>query len=183
MDTDNDQLTDGEEVLKYHTNPLDPDTDKGGVSDGVEVRRNSNPLDASDDLPKEAPKEIPKKVENAPANVGASIVLEGVVFDVNKATIKAESEPILYDKALKTLKENPTIEVEISGHTDNTGNAKKNQKLSADRAEAVKTWLVLRGVNPSRITTRGYGQDKPIAPNDTPENKQKNRRIEFARTK
>lgn len=174
-DTDGDQLEDGEEVNKYKTNPLDPDTDKGGVFDGVEVRRGSNPLDAADDFPKKADEFDVQKV-------GAAIVLDGVVFDVNKATIKPESEPIL-GKALKTMQENPNIEVEIRGHTDNSGKHDKNVKLSADRAESVKTWLISKGVVGTRISTKGFGPDSPIAPNDTPENKQKNRRIEFVRMK
>lgn len=174
-DTDGDQLEDGEEVNKYRTNPLDTDTDKGSVFDGVEVRRGTNPLDAADDIEK-------KKDSFDVEKIGAAIVLEGVVFDVNKATIKPESESIL-TKALKTFTDNPDIAVEIRGHTDNSGNAKKNQKLSADRAESVRQWMIARGVDGNRISTKGFGSDSPLAPNDTPENKQKNRRIEFVRTR
>lgn len=173
-DTDGDQLSDAEEVNTYRTNPLDPDTDKGSVYDGIEVRRGSKPLDAADDVPK------PKTDQFDVQSIGAAIVLEGVVFDVNKATIKPESEPILM-KALKTMEDNPNIEVEIRGHTDNSGKHDKNVKLSADRAESVKKWLVNKGIAASRLTTKGFGPDSPIAPNDTPENKQKNRRIEFVR--
>ncbi|HET6513247.1 MAG TPA: OmpA family protein [Candidatus Kapabacteria bacterium] len=172
-DTDGDQLTDGEEVNTHKTNPLDTDTDKGSVFDGIEVRRGSRPLDMADDVPKRAD-------QFDVQNVGAAIVLEGVVFDVNKATIKPASEPIL-TKALATMQDNPQIEVEIRGHTDNSGAKAKNIKLSADRAESVKKWLVAKGVAANRLTTRGFGPDSPIAPNDTPENKQKNRRIEFVR--
>lgn len=63
------------------------------------------------------------------------------------------------------------------------GNAKKNQKLSEQRANAVKDWLIKNGVNASRLSAVGYGSQKPIVPNDTKENKTKNRRIEFSRTK
>jgi outer membrane protein OmpA-like peptidoglycan-associated protein len=77
----------------------------------------------------------------------------------------------------------PTIEVLISGHTDNAGKRDKNIKLSLDRANAVKAWLVAKGIPEARMSTAGYGPDQPIAPNDTPENMQKNRRIEFQRTK
>jgi outer membrane protein OmpA-like peptidoglycan-associated protein len=173
-DTDGDQLSDGDEVNKYHTNPLDPDTDHGSVYDGVEVHRGTNPLDAADD--------VPKKDEFDVEKVGAAIVLEGVVFDVNKATVKPESEPILI-KAFKTMEDHPAIEVEIRGHTDNTGKHDKNVKLSLDRAESVKAWLVNKGIPANRISTKGFGPDSPVAPNDTPENKQKNRRIEFVRMK
>jgi outer membrane protein OmpA-like peptidoglycan-associated protein len=86
-------------------------------------------------------------------------------------------------KAYNTLVNNPDIEVEISGHTDSRGSNQKNQVLSEQRANAVKDWLVSKGINPNRITTIGYGEDKPIAPNDSEENMRKNRRIEFKRTK
>jgi outer membrane protein OmpA-like peptidoglycan-associated protein len=174
-DSDHDGLKDGEEVNRYHTNPLDPDTDKGGVTDGVEVHNGTNPLDRSDDYGK-------KIVSNQFSTVGSKIVLEGVVFDVNRATIKPESEFTL-QKALKTLVDNPLISVEIDGYTDNSGNPVKNQVLSADRASSVKGWLVQHGIAAARMTTRGFGPANPVAPNDTPANKQRNRRIEFTRTR
>jgi len=165
-DTDGDGLTDGEEVLKYKTDPLKKDTDGGSVDDGTEVKRGTDPLNPEDDVVK----------------IGVPIILEGITFDVGKATIKPESEATLM-KALKTLETYTDISVEISGHTDNTGSAKLNQKLSEERANSVKDWLVSKGIDPSRITTKGYGKDKPIADNKTAEGKQKNRRIEFTRTK
>lgn len=176
-DTDGDQLTDGEEVHKYHTNPLNPDTDGGSVYDGIEVKRGTNPLDANDDVEKIVPKD-----ELDLGKAGSAITLEGIEFDINKATIRSTSETSL-NKALKTLQNHPELEVEVRGHTDNSGNAKKNTKLSLDRANSVKQWLVDHGIVATRMTTKGFGPDSPIAPNDTPENKQKNRRIEFSRTK
>ncbi len=121
-------------------------------------------------------KEIPKM------ELGKKIVLDGVEFETGKAIITPSSDTIL-QAALSTMVDNPDIEVEISGHTDNVGKRDKNQKLSLDRAESVKQWLVDRGVSASRMSTKGFGPDRPIAPNDTPENKKKNRRIEFSRTK
>jgi len=73
--------------------------------------------------------------------------------------------------------------VAIHGHTDNVGGAKKNMTLSLGRAEAVKTYIVSRGVSASRITTKGYGFTKPIADNSKAEGRAKNRRIEFVRVK
>jgi outer membrane protein OmpA-like peptidoglycan-associated protein len=165
-DTDGDGLTDSEEVLKYKTNPLNKDTDGGTVDDGTEVKRGTDPLNPEDDVVK----------------IGVPIVLEGITFDVNKATIRPESENTLM-KALKTLKTYTDILVEIGGHTDSDGSAKSNMKLSTARAESVKAWLVEKGIDPSRISTKGYGEDKPIADNKTKEGKAKNRRIEFTRTK
>ncbi len=172
-DTDNDGLTDGDEVHIYHTDPLNPDTDHGGVPDGVEVRRGTDPLNPADDFPKK---------ETLAIEIGKPIVLEGVTFEFNKATIKPESEPVL-QKAYDILVENPTIDVEIHGHTDNIGKASYNLKLSQARANSVKQWLVDKGVDPARIGTKGFGFVRPIAPNDTEEGRAKNRRIEFVRVR
>lgn len=172
-DTDGDTLNDGSEVTKYKTNPIMKDTDKGGVDDGTEVGKNQNPLDGTDDFGKKT---------LGPTEVGMKIVLEGVVFETGKATLTPVSEEIL-TQAYETMINYPTISVLISGHTDNVGKRDKNMKLSLDRANAVKAWLVGKGIDAARISTAGYGPDQPIAPNDTPENKQKNRRIEFERTK
>jgi len=165
-DTDGEGLSDSEEVLKHKTNPLNKDTDAGTIDDYTEVKRGTDPLNADDDVVK----------------IGVPIVLEGITFDVNKTTIKPESENTLM-KALKTLTTYQDISVEISGHTDSDGSNKKNQTLSEGRAESVKAWLVSKGVDANRISTKGYGEDKPISDNKTKEGKQKNRRIEFTRTK
>lgn len=172
-DTDEDGLSDGDEVKKYKTNPLDPDTDRGSVKDGVEVFRGTNPLDPSDDVPRK---------EELKIDVGKAIILEGIVFKTGSAEITAASAATL-EKAYNTLQQNPDILVEIDGHTDNVGKHAYNQKLSLARANSVKDYLVQRGIQESRIATKGYGYDKPIAGNDTPEGRQKNRRIEFLRTK
>lgn len=173
-DTDEDGLTDDKEVLSYKTNPLDPDTDHGSITDGQEVNRGSDPLLADDDLPKiKAEPEL---------EVGKSIVLEGIVFQTSKSEITSTSAANL-EKAFNILYQNPEIAVEIRGHTDNVGNHNYNLKLSLSRAEAVREYLVRRGIDPQRISSRGFGFAKPIVPNDTPEGRQKNRRIEFYRVR
>jgi outer membrane protein OmpA-like peptidoglycan-associated protein len=166
-DSDDDTLSDGDEVNRYKTNPLAADTDGGTVSDGREVARASDPLNAEDDVP---------------VKVGQVIILEGVTFKTGSAEISPSSEAVL-EKALKTLVDNPEIEVEIAGHTDNTGSRATNMRLSQSRAESVKNWLANRGVDPKRITTSAHGPDKPIAPNNTKEGRDRNRRIEFIRLK
>ncbi|NBR15273.1 MAG: OmpA family protein, partial [Crocinitomicaceae bacterium] len=82
-------------------------------------------------------------------------------------------------KLYELLKQNPTITVEISGHTDDVGTDATNLKLSFDRATVVVAELVNKGIQPSKLIARGYGKTQPIAPNDTPENRQLNRRTEF----
>lgn len=169
-DTDGDTLTDGDEINRYLTDPLKMDTDAGSIDDGTEVYRGTNPRDPSDDVIRETIK------------VGEVMILEGINFETNSAEISGGSEEIL-TKALNTMRNNPNIEVEISGHTDSRGSNSANQSLSERRANSVKAWLVSNGIDGNRITTVGYGEDQPIAPNDSPENMLKNRRIEFKRTK
>jgi outer membrane protein OmpA-like peptidoglycan-associated protein len=175
VDTDGDGLTDGDEVLKYRTNPLNVDTDGGTVQDGVEVRRGTNPLDPSDDIPK------PKK-EELNAELNKPIVLDGVVFKFGSAEISPQSEAIL-QKAYNTLEQHPEMQVEIHGHTDNIGSASTNLKLSFARAGSVKMWMVRKGILADRIGIKGFGSVKPIATNKTADGRQQNRRIEFVRVK
>jgi outer membrane protein OmpA-like peptidoglycan-associated protein len=165
-DSDGDTLGDGEEVNRHKTDPLNPDTDGGTVDDGAEVKRETNPLDAEDDVVK----------------IGVPVILEGITFATGKADITSESEETL-QKALRTLRTYPEIDVEISGHTDDVGSNSSNRRLSQLRAEAVKDWLINHGVESNRLSAMGYGEEQPFVPNDSPENRQKNRRIEFKRIK
>ena len=173
-DSDGDGLTDGDEVMKYHTDPLKKDTDGRSVDDGTEVARGTDPLNPNDD--------VPAKKEELKAEVGKAIVLEGVVFKTGSAEISPQSEDIL-TKVYNTLDQNPTLEVQINGYTDNVGKRSSNMKLSAQRADAVKNYLVGKGIKPERIATKGFGPDKQVASNKTADGRQKNRRIEFLRTK
>lgn len=172
-DTDGDSLSDGDEVDRYKTNPLKADTDGGTVSDGKEIQNKTNPLDPVDDVPKK---------EEIKAAVGVAIVLEGITFKSNKAEIIPSSEKTL-TLVLNTLVQHPDIEVLITGHTDNIGNSDENLKLSQQRADAVKTYLVKMGIDGERISTKGLGETKPLDSNGTEEGRKKNRRIEFIRTK
>jgi outer membrane protein OmpA-like peptidoglycan-associated protein len=104
-------------------------------------------------------------------------VLKGVNFDTAKATIRPESHDLL-DTVADFMKHKKKARIEISGHTDNVGKPKANKKLSADRAASCKAYLIDKGIAGDRMTTAGYGDERPIVPNDSDENRQKNRRIE-----
>jgi outer membrane protein OmpA-like peptidoglycan-associated protein len=172
-DSDGDGIPDGTEVLNYKTNPLNFDTDGGSVNDGVEVHRGTNPLDARDDVEQKA---------ELKAEVGKPVILDGVVFRTGSAVISGVSEDIL-TLAFNTLQNHTDMMVEIRGHTDNTGSRTTNDRLSQRRADAVRVWLVNRGIAPTRIKAVGYGQDSPIDSNLSADGRQRNRRIEFYRTK
>lgn len=130
-------------------------------------------------IPKEVVKEVvvekPVKAEAAKAE---KWVLVGVNFEFNSAKITPESYPILFDAA-KTLLENPSLNVEIQGYTDNIGSEEYNKKLSQKRADAVKNYLISKGVSANRLKAVGYGEANPIADNKTAEGRAMNRRIEF----
>ena len=106
------------------------------------------------------------------------VVLENVNFETNKSTIKAASFPML-NKVAELLKNKKNMVIEISGHTDDVGETLANQKLSEGRANAVKTYLISKGVKPTQVTAVGFGKSKPIADNTTVDGRAKNRRIEI----
>lgn len=103
--------------------------------------------------------------------------IKNLEFDLGKATIRSTSYPTL-DKVAALLVEK-NFSLKLAGHTDNTGSMALNLKLSKDRAESVKAYLVSKGANPSRIEATGYGPNQPIADNKTAEGRQQNRRVEF----
>jgi OOP family OmpA-OmpF porin len=113
---------------------------------------------------------------------GAKLVLQGVNFKTASAELLPESMEIL-DKVAEGLVDNPEVEIEIRGYTDNVGRVSSNQKLSEARANSVMQYLISKGVAASRMTAAGYGPKDPVAPNDTPEGRAQNRRIEFYRSK
>ena len=108
------------------------------------------------------------------------IVTHGINFDVDKATITPESMGTL-NMIVRVLTDNPDLKFEVDGHTDNTGVATHNLLLSEQRAASVKTQLVSMGIDPSRLTTKGFGDTKPVSDNTSPEGKANNRRVEFVK--
>ncbi len=113
-----------------------------------------------------------------PIEIGNKVILKNIFFDTNKFELKPESMAEL-QKLIEFLQVNPTIHIEISGHTDNVGNDQLNQTLSQNRAKAVYDYLIANKVDAGRLVFKGYGKTQPIAPNDNDDNRSKNRRTEF----
>ncbi|MCH9683272.1 MAG: OmpA family protein, partial [Deltaproteobacteria bacterium] len=177
-DTDGDGILDPDDacvdvpgVVEYKGCPI-PDTDGDGILDPedkcVTEPETFNGFDDEDGCPDEIPQEVKSFTG----------VIEGIYFDTNKDTIKAQSRAKL-DKAAEVLTKFPTVKLEISGHTDSRGKPAHNTDLSRRRAESVKLYLIEHGVDASRLQTRGAGPDEPIADNRKKSGRAKNRRIEF----
>ena len=114
----------------------------------------------------------------APIEVGQVVRLNNIFFETAKATLKPESFPEL-DRTVEFLKNNPLMEIEIAGHTDNVGSNITNQRLSEARAQSVADYIVEHGIDTGRLIVHGYGESRPIAFNNDAEGRQKNRRVEF----
>ncbi len=126
--------------------------------------------------PKEEPPPPPARVEVRDNKIE---IKEKIQFEVNKATILPESFSLM-DEIADTVKKNPQIKkLSIEGHASAEGDAKKNLKLSDDRAKSVMKYLVDKGVDAGRLVAKGFGSSKPIADNSTEEGREKNRRVEF----
>jgi len=167
--------------------PIDSDGD--GVHDhldkcpntpaGVKVDNKGCPLDIDGDG-------VADNLDQCPDTpMGATVDARGcwtyasvVLFDINSAEVKSEAYPMLQEAVL-IMKKNPDLKVEVDGHTDSTGTAAYNMTLSVKRAEAIKDHFVNNGVDPNRLTTKGFGITNPAASNDTKAGRAKNRRVEL----
>jgi outer membrane protein OmpA-like peptidoglycan-associated protein len=122
--------------------------------------------------------EIQKDLLVTPVEEGQTIRLNNIFFDSGKSILRSESFPEL-DRVVSLLTMYPGIIIEIAGHTDNVGIDDDNLKLSQDRADAVRNYLLQKNIKPERVTAKGYGETQPQTTNDTEEGKQLNRRVEF----
>jgi outer membrane protein OmpA-like peptidoglycan-associated protein len=113
-----------------------------------------------------------------PIEANAAIVLKNIFFDPNKYELKPQSQVEL-DEVVQMMKDNPTVNIQINGHTDNSGNASDNKVLSENRARAVTSYLVTKGIAASRLSSKGWGDTQPVAGNATPEGRAQNRRTEL----
>ena len=172
------------DALKNEINSLKADADKDGVADYLDKCPNTPDTVKVDGsgcpLPQLQPPSPPPAQTVVITEEDKRIVNEAIKdlqFDFGKSTIRASSYPSLDRVAEILVKKN--FSLKLAGHTDNVGSDDANMKLSKDRAEAVKDYLVSKGANPSRIEATGYGETQPIASNKTAAGRQKNRRVEF----
>lgn len=119
---------------------------------------------------------------NEPVDVPRRLVLEGVNFEFDKATLRPEDREVL-DKNFEELKQWGDIKVEVSGHTDSVGTDRYNMGLSLRRADTVRSYLINKGIAADRLVAKGYGESQPIATNDTDEGRFQNRRVELNQIK
>ena len=152
---------------------LCPDTPAGVPVDAKGCPKDSDGDGVTDDKDKcsQTPEGI--RVNDYGCWVGGS-----VLFDFDKTEIRPEAHPLL-DEVVEILKKHEYIKLEIQGHTDSIGSEAYNLKLSQRRADVVRDYLVSHGISPDRLVTKGYGESDPIASNETPEGRAKNRRVIF----
>ena len=152
-----------------------------GVNYGIVVRKEGYLFHSENfDLPAGAAfSEVVKDIPLKKLDVGAKVVLNNIFFDFDKATLRKESTAELERLVQLMTVEYPALRIEISGHTDNVGKAEYNKDLSQRRAKAVVDYLTAHGVATARLTSAGYGDTQPVAPNTTKEGRQLNRRTEF----
>ena len=166
--------------------PLDSDGDGvldskdkcPGTPKGVNVDANGCPLDTDGDGVADYMDKCPDTPKGVTVNSVGCWVIRDLKFDYNKWDIKPEYYAPL-NRGLEVLEMNPTMKIEVQGHTDGKGSEQYNLDLSQKRADAVRDYLISKGISPDSLTAKGMGESNPIASNDTPEGRAENRRVEF----
>ena len=168
-----------EELFGLEDGSFEVSLTKGGM---YKIEANAEGfLAASDSFYVDLPKKdsvIYKTVYLQALEVGLAVRLNNIFFDFDKTTLRPESFPEL-DKVVTLLKENPSLFIEIGGHTDDKGSDEYNENLSRGRAEAVRAYLTSNWIASNRVTAKGYGESMPEVANDSDENRQINRRVVF----
>lgn len=172
-----------------------PDSDGDGIPDHLDDCPNQFGLAEFKGCPDRDSDGVPDKLDKCPdvpgpkTNQGCpelkkeekkvlEVAMKAVQFDLNKATLRKESYPVL-DQIVSLMKKYPYYRIAISGHTDNTGNAVSNQKLSEQRAKTCYQYLIDKGISASRVSYAGFGPSQPLYDNKTSEGRKLNRRVEF----
>ena len=153
----------------------DPDNDGDGVADSMDSCPNTPGYNGGDKPG------CPKKNSTVIVTAKEIRITQQIQFEFNKAVIRPVSFKIL-DEVVQALKENPKITIEVQGHTDDIGSAQYNKLLSQWRADAVKKYLSEHGIDASRLTSKGYGKERPLVANTNNDNRALNRRVQFIRT-
>ena len=173
-DADNDGIADKDDKCPQQAGPKEnngcpwPDTDSDGV------------LDKDDECPEEAGPASNKGCPEVTQEVQTQLnsFAKTILFDVGKSTIRPESATVL-NNIVNVLNKYKNSKFSVEGYTDTSGNKDKNQRLSEDRAYSVKAYLVDKGINPARLSAKGFGPEKPIASNKTKKGRELNRRVEI----
>ena len=173
-DADNDGIADKDDKCPQVAGPKEnngcpwPDTDRDGV------------LDKDDECPEEAGPASNKGCPEVTQEVQTQLnsFAKTILFDVGKSTIRPESATVL-NNIVNVLNKYKNSKFSVEGYTDTSGNKDKNQRLSEDRAYSVKAYLVDKGINPARLSAKGFGPEKPIASNKTKKGRELNRRVEI----
>jgi OOP family OmpA-OmpF porin len=177
-------LEDGEELGVANSNPLTgeykiilPYGKRYGIRPELENAIGvSKHIDLS--VPGEYKEITGQNLETAPLKIGTTVTLYNVFFEFAKATLEKESFLEL-DRMIGVMNNNTNMAIEVQGHTDNVGSDAVNMRLSQQRADAVKDYFLSKGISADRVKSTGFGEDKPVASNETTEGQARNRRVEF----
>ena len=182
LDKDNDGIPDAQDACPEHAGPANPDPAKNGCptddrdQDGIPDALDMCPEDKGQPSKEKDKNGCPKTVRVTQEEV---FLLQQIQFDFDRATITADSDPVLVEVA-QAMRDHPEIlHVEVQGHTDEKGGKEYNKRLSQRRAESVRQALIQKGIEPDRLSAKGYGREVPLDNNETDEGRQRNRRVQF----
>jgi outer membrane protein OmpA-like peptidoglycan-associated protein len=182
-DTDGDGVVDKKDACPREVGPPNEDPSKNGCPDKDRDKDGiTNDVDACPDEPGQ-PDPDPKKngCPRAFISQGQIKIIDQVKFKTGSAAIEQGRDSLdILEAVAKVLRDHPEVKhVRVEGHTDKTGSAALNKKLSADRAASVVKWLTANGIDKARLSSQGFGSEKPIDTNETDAGRKNNRRVEF----